>query len=42
MGSFTVLRDVGDTLKILLKENISELSDEGAILFDSPADIAHQ
>lgn len=39
MGSFTVLRDVGDTLKILLKENISELSDEGSILFDSPADI---
>lgn len=39
MAGFTVLRDVGETLKKLLKDNISELSDESSILFDSPADI---
>lgn len=39
MGSFTVLRDVGFTLKKLIKDNIPELSDENSILFDSPADI---
>lgn len=39
MGSFTILRDVGNTLKKLLKDNITELSDEDSILFNSPADI---
>jgi len=39
MGSYTILRDIGYTLKKLLKDNIPELSDENSILFDSPADI---
>jgi len=39
MGSFTVLRDVCNTLKKLLKDNIPQLSDENSIVFDSPADI---
>ena len=39
MGSFTLLRDVGETLKKLLKKNIPEISDENSIIFDSPADI---
>ena len=39
MGSFTLLRDVGETLKKLLKKNINEISDENSIIFDSPADI---
>lgn len=39
MGSFTVLRDIGNSLKKLLKNNITELSDDNSILFDSPGDI---
>lgn len=43
MASFTILRDVGITLKKLLKDNlkddIPELSKENSIIFDSPADI---
>src|SRR5512139_1885283 len=39
MGSFTTLRDVCNTLKKLLKDNVPELSDENSIVFDSPADI---
>lgn len=40
MGSFTIFRDVGDTLKKILKDNVTELSEENSILFESPADIA--
>lgn len=39
MASFTVLRDVGETLKKMLKPNIPELSEESAMVFDSPADM---
>lgn len=39
MSSFTVLRDVSDTLKMLFKANIPELTDENAIVFESPAEI---
>lgn len=39
MGSFTVLRDVGETVKLFLRQNIPELSSEDSIRFDSPADI---
>jgi len=39
MGTFTVLRDIGETLKAILKQNISELSNESSIIFESPADI---
>jgi len=39
MGSLTVLRDVNETIKKLLKQNISELSDENSIIFDSPGEI---
>ncbi len=39
MGAHTVLRDVGETLKKLLQENIPELSDEKSITFDSPGEI---
>lgn len=35
----TILRDVGESVKELLRQKISELSDENTILFDSPADI---
>ena len=35
----TVLRDAGESLKILIKTNIPELSDENAILLVSPADM---
>ncbi len=34
-----ILRDVGESVKELLHQKISELSDEDSILFDSPADI---
>jgi hypothetical protein len=39
MGSQTVLRDVGETLKTLVKKRIPELADENRITFDSPADL---
>ncbi len=39
MGSLTVLRDVNETIRKLLKQNISELSDENSIIFDSPGEI---
>lgn len=35
----TILRDVGESVKELLRQKISELSDENTILFDSPADV---
>jgi hypothetical protein len=34
-----ILRDVGESVKELLHQKISQLSDENSILFDSPADI---
>lgn len=39
MAALTVLRDVNETIKQLLKNRIPELSDENAIIFDSPGDI---
>jgi len=39
MANFTVLRHVNEALKKILKEGISELSDENSITFDSPAEI---
>ncbi|HYH05198.1 MAG TPA: DUF4255 domain-containing protein [Bacillota bacterium] len=39
MSSFTVLRDVSDTLKMLFKAHIPELTDENAIVYESPAEI---
>lgn len=35
----TVLRDVGETMKEFIRQNIPELSGEDSVLFDSPADI---
>ncbi len=34
-----ILRDVGESVKELLHQKISQLSDENSILFDSPGDI---
>lgn len=39
MSSYTLIRDVGNTLKNLLSQNISELASENSILFDSPGEI---
>jgi uncharacterized protein DUF4255 len=39
MASYTVLRDIGETLKRLFIDRIPELPDENSILFDSPADL---
>lgn len=39
MADIVVLRDIRDTLKKLLQENIPELSDDSAIIFDSPGEI---
>ncbi len=39
MANVVVLRDIRNTLKQLIKENIDDLSDEGAVIFDSPGDI---
>lgn len=35
----TVLRDVGETLKVLIRNNIPELADENSVLFVSPAEM---
>lgn len=35
----TALRDVGESLKILIKNHIPELSDENSVLFVSPAEM---
>lgn len=37
--ALTVLRDINDTLKALLKAHIPELAGEEAIVFDSPGDM---
>ncbi len=34
-----VLRDVRNTLKKIIRESIDDLSDEGAVIFESPGDI---
>lgn len=39
MATFTVLRDVGESLKKLIRQNITELSGTDSVVFDSPADI---
>jgi hypothetical protein len=39
MATFTVLRDVGETIKKLFISRIPELPDENSIVFDSPADV---
>ncbi|MBU0702111.1 DUF4255 domain-containing protein [bacterium] len=36
---FTILRDVNETLKVFFRKNISELSEENSITFDSPSNI---
>ncbi len=37
--SFTVIKDVSETLKVFLQSNISELSNPNAIKLDSPAEV---
>lgn len=39
MADGIVLRDINKTIKKLLQQNITELSDDAAIIFDSPGDI---
>ena len=39
MNSGTVLRDVNETLRQLLKTNIPEFTDDNGITFDSPGDV---
>ena len=39
MADTAIIKDIGDTIKYLLRQNISELSLEDAIIFDSPGEI---
>lgn len=39
MADLAILRDINETLKKLLQENIPELSGENSIIFDSPGEI---
>ena len=39
MADVVVLRDIRNTLKKLITDNIEDLSDEGSIIFESPGDI---
>lgn len=39
MQTLTVIRDVGQTLKKFFIQNIDELSDDSAVVFDSPGDM---
>jgi hypothetical protein len=39
MADTAVIRDISDTIKFLLRENITELDQEDAIIFDSPGEI---
>ena len=39
MANTAVIRDIGDTLKHVLRQNITELDQENAIIFDSPGEI---
>lgn len=39
MENFTILRDVSESLRAFLRQNIPELSEEDSIIFDSPAEL---
>lgn len=39
MSSYTLIRDVSNTLKKLISQNIAELTSENSILFDSPGEV---
>lgn len=40
MPSFTVIRDVGESLKVFIQSAVSELAAPDAVVFDSPAELA--
>ncbi len=39
MGNSTVIRDVNETLKKLIRKNVPDLNSEDSVIFDSPADV---
>lgn len=39
MENFTIIRDVGETLKALLRDNIAELNNDNCFTYNSPAEM---